>query len=308
MRTQVSCDALAKWSSSTVHWLRRQHVDLRQWKKILPNLWCYFKTTEQGLPPLHADGYFCPTAPALPSPTEPGDSLHTGLVLREISIVASFASANVQTLGKGPDGHAGKLDYIQQQFVEHGVCVIGVQEARTDESFATMHGPYLRLASGSDRGHHGVELWLSKTHPFGYDNGVPCYFRPQDVIVLHRDPRRLLARITHPCLEVLLMVLHAPQSGREYEERKEWWQSTTELVARHYHLAPVFIMLPLDLLMTFIAIMTTSLRPTRISCAPLLKQLAWLLLPPLTFTKETGLHGQVPMDLYKGVLTMLWSP
>ena len=60
------CDALAKWSSSTVHWMKRQQIDLRQWKLIIPNLWWYFNTTEHGLPPLHEDGYFCTPPPVNP--------------------------------------------------------------------------------------------------------------------------------------------------------------------------------------------------------------------------------------------------
>ena len=236
------CDALAKWSSSTVHWMKRQQIDLRQWKLIIPNLWWYFNTAEHGLPPLHKDGYFCTPPPALPDLVAQADEPRPVDIPREIAISVSLVSANVQTLGKGPDGHAGKLDYIQQQFVEHGVCVAGIQEARTDESFATKQGSFIRLASGSDRGHHGVELWLSKTQPFGYDRGAPCYFRAQDVIVLHSDPRRLLVRVTHPSLEVLLLVLHAPQSGRDHEERKEWWLTTNDLVTRFAHLAPLFVM------------------------------------------------------------------
>ena len=236
------CDALAKWSSSTVHWMKRQQIDLRQWKLIIPNLWWYFNTTEHGLPPLHEDGYFCTPPPALPDSVAQAEEPRPADIPREITISVSLVSANVQTLGKGPDGHAGKLDYIQQQFVEHGVCVAGIQEARTDESFATKQGSFIRLASGSDRGHHGVELWLSKTQPFGYDKGAPCYFRAQDVIVLHSDPRRLLVRVTHPSLEVLLLVLHAPQSGRDQEERKEWWLTTNDLVTRFAHLAPLFVM------------------------------------------------------------------
>ena len=70
----------------------------------------------------------------------------------------------------------GKLDCLQQQFVDIGACVVGIQEARTDELFSQSNQTYLRLASGADHGHHGVELWLALTIPFGHYKGRPRYF------------------------------------------------------------------------------------------------------------------------------------
>lgn len=139
-------------------------------------------------------------------------------------------------------GFVGKLDYLQQQFVDIGACVVGIQEARTDEIFSHSNQTYLRLASGADHGHFGVELWLALTIPFGHYKGRPRFFSKKDVTVLHRDPRRLLVRVCNDFLDVLLFVLHGPQSGRDQEERKDWWEHTTRVVQRFEHLGPLFVL------------------------------------------------------------------
>ena len=151
-------------------------------------------------------------------------------------------TANVQTLGRGQEGFVGKLDYLQQQFVDVGACVVGIQEARTDELFSQSNQTYLRLASGADHGHHGVELWLALTIPFGHYKGRPRYFCKKDVTVLHRDPRRLLVRVCNDFIDLLFFVLHGPQSGRDQEERKEWWEFTTRVAQRFEHLGPLLVL------------------------------------------------------------------
>ena len=103
-----------------------------------------------------------------------------------------MVTANVQTLGKGPQGYQGKLHFLQQQFAEYAIHAIGIQEARTDEIFCGRQSDYLRLSTGHDRGHHGVELW-------------PCYFAAHHLVVLHKDPRRLLVRVTTPHLDCIFL-------------------------------------------------------------------------------------------------------
>ena len=240
------CDTLAKWSSNHVHWYKRQDVDLRVWKHVIPSLWWYFETERQGLPPMDATGVFHPVAPRLPeTDTQPAlnltDEKHRHKTM-QVHMTLSLASANVQTLGRGPDGYAGKLDYIQQQFHELGLCVVGIQEARTDEIFVTKKGQYIRMASGSDHGHLGVELWISQQIPFGYADRQPCYFCSQDINVLHRDPRRLLVRITNRYIDALFLVLHGPQSGRDIVERETWWTQTGDIVGRFNQIAPLYVL------------------------------------------------------------------
>ena len=236
------CDLLAKWSSHHTHWLKRQEVDLRIWKHVLPSLWWYFFPIAQGLPPFDSSGTFYPFAPDLPSKESPHDRQHEKTVYGSVQISLCMITANVQTLGRGQEGFVGKLDYLQQQFVDVGACVVGIQEARTDELFSQSNQTYLRLASGADHGHHGVELWLALTIPFGHYKGRPRYFCKKDVTVLHRDPRRLLVRVCNDFIDLLFFVLHGPQSGRDQEERKEWWEFTTRVAQRFEHLGPLLVL------------------------------------------------------------------
>jgi len=43
-------------------------------------------------------------------------------------------------------------------------------------------------------------------------------------------------------LDVLFLVLHAPQRGRDLEERKLWWAKTADIVQQFFHFAPLFVL------------------------------------------------------------------
>ena len=188
----------------------------------------YLADDSAGLPPKTGAGHFCVEPPCLPAqraeepPPEPA-------VQREAFTTLSMVTANVQTLGKGPQGYQGKLHFLQQQFAEYAIHAIGIQEARTDEIFCGRQSDYLRLSTGHDRGHHGVELW-------------PCYFAAHHLVVLHKDPRRLLVRVTTPHLDCIFCVLHGPQSGRPAEERELWWTKTVDLLTPYKDIAPLYVL------------------------------------------------------------------
>ena len=235
------CDIAAKWSAKTVHWLPRQQVDLHVLGPVLPFLWMYLADESAGLPPKTGAGHFCVEPPCLPAqraeepPPEP-------TVQREAFITLSMVTANAQTLGKGPQGYQGKLHFLQQQFAEYAIHAIGIQEARTDEIFCGRQSDYLRLSTGHDRGHYGVEFWLSRTIPYAWIGHTPCYFAAHHLVVLHKDPRRLLVRVTTPHLDCIFCVLHGPQSGRPADERELWWTKTVDLLTPYKDIAPLYVL------------------------------------------------------------------
>ena len=105
-----------------------------------------------------------------------------------------------------------------------------LQETRTDQRFIkAARQPYIRYCSGHDRGHHGVELWLSTVQPLGYVDDAPVYIQPQNVVVTHKDPRRLIARIESALEPLCVAVLHGPQSGIDECTRETWWTETVQL-------------------------------------------------------------------------------
>ena len=71
-----------------------------------------------------------------------------------------------------PEGFAGKLGYLTEQFHAHALLIGGLQETRTPQGQCTSQ-QVLRLASGADHGHGGVELWVSLRQPYCYVDETP---------------------------------------------------------------------------------------------------------------------------------------
>ena len=120
--------------------------------------------------------------------------------------------------------------------------MVGIQEARTKEGLIFGKGPYYRLCSGHQGGHHGVELWISKTQPVGFIGSRPVLINRSDVTVLWKDPRRLLVHIETEVTALYVAVLHCPQSGQGVDTRESWWLETTELLSLHVDPMKLFVL------------------------------------------------------------------
>ena len=48
-----------------------------------------------------------------------------------------------------------------------------------------------------------------------------------------RTHRRLLVKVESEVLDGWFFVAHAPHSGRPRDEREEWWQQTSQILAEH---------------------------------------------------------------------------
>ena len=224
-------DAAARYNASTVCFSPRQGLNIQKWRTVLYHLWMIFGGPST---PALQDGGFDVSPPKLPDATRdlpqcfPAGQSTTSNTQGEMRV--SFATANVRTLSTGPTGYKGKIDFLQAQFDTLGLTIIGLQETRTDERYIkTRRLPYLRFCSGHDRGHHGVELWLSTTQPLGYIGKDPVYIQPHNVTVIYKDPRRLIARIESALEPLCVAVLHGPQSGIDECTRETWWTETVQL-------------------------------------------------------------------------------
>ena len=210
---------------------RPKTFDVRRWRHVLPHLWMVF-AKEAGMPQLTQHG-FDAQAPALPSRARPSAQIPPTTVKEvEVTFVLSLATVNVLSLSAGPEGHGGKVEYLRQQFRDICLNILGIQEARSPQSFSTA-GDVVRIASGACKGHHGTELWINLRQPYAYVLGKPQFFHRRHFTVRHADPRTLVVSIDAPFLTALILVGHGPQSGQTLSDREQWWHSCGDLCTKH---------------------------------------------------------------------------
>eukprot|EP00435_Cladocopium_sp_Y103_P050915 s299_g15.t1 len=221
-------DWLAQQERHRSFYCKRQRLSMQQWGPVLPHLWMFFSQND-GLPPLVAQG-FCVDPPSLPAPL-PDDVCDRAPLAITFKAFLGVCTANVNSMYCGEWGHAGKTAFLRQQFKSFGLNVMGLQETRTAEvCLCTDHT--LRLASGSENGHYGVEFWVNLDAPYGYIGQQAQYFCTSDFQVLHRDPRTMLIRAETQHLSFLFLVGHAPHCGHPAEHRQAWWDAFSELAGR----------------------------------------------------------------------------
>lgn len=233
-------DFLAKTEAAHGHKLQRQQVDLQKWKPYLPFLWMIVDQTA-GVPQLTHRGFDI-SPPNLPSAhgSSVCDVPHRARRSAQLSL--SLATANIGSLFIGPEGYAGKLQYLREQMHSFKFNIIGLQETRSPSGMSTADD-ILRLAGGAHRGQFGVEIWISLTQPIGFVGTKPIFLKKSHAQIVHADPRRLLARLDHPAFQCFILTAHAPQSGRPREERQHWWSETNEILHKHCKAIPLVVLI-----------------------------------------------------------------
>ena len=223
-------DIAAKRECAQSFYLPRQRLDMNFWKEVFPHLWMILAGPKWGLPQWHSGGFDIPPPALPPAEAPPGRQLHYKVKKRQISFAFSMATANIQSLYRGPAGHAGKLHYLYGQMRSFNLNCLGIQEARTEPG-TTCSTNILRLSSGHLEGQLGVELWIDLNMAIGHDSGRrPLYVRRSDFQVVHADPRRLLVKMDSLAWTAWWLVLHAPHSGHSLRDRKHWWETTSEIL------------------------------------------------------------------------------
>eukprot|EP00435_Cladocopium_sp_Y103_P050288 s1539_g15.t1 len=242
-------DFVAKREAMKTFLHRRPNLDLNDWRPRLEHLWMVF-ASQLGLPKWKDGGFDVP-APALPaSHVQVPPSEQTQQQFHYVESAISLATANVQSLSRGPQGHGGKLHYLQSQMKSMGINCLGIQEARTEAGMRVAND-ILCFASGEGPGGYGVELWINMHQPIGWQSkhrpskssAKAFYFQRSEFVVTHGDERRLLVRCSNSLFNSWIFVGHAPHSGRSRTERSEWWTSTQLLLQQHCDSAPLFWML-----------------------------------------------------------------
>ena len=126
---------------------------------------------------------------------------------------------------------------LQDQCVNRGYHILGVQETRLPKAstYATEH--FLVFNSAAQAGQSGCSLWVSRRIPFAAKDGQFLCLSLNQCHVLVSEPRLLLVRVRAPAVSWLLSVAHAPHSKRPEEEREAWWSRATRVIEgfRHAH-------------------------------------------------------------------------
>eukprot|EP00435_Cladocopium_sp_Y103_P017428 s5028_g4.t1 len=146
----------------------------------------------RGLPGWQDGGFDLPV-PQLPMPKADNKMKSQGQVDRtEFHCALCLATANVLSLSKSPEGHGGKLHFLQQQMKFYKINCMAIQETRTPAERSCSHN-ILRFASGALKGQLGRELWINLDEPIGWANarhpGKPLRLHRNDFCVVFAGPR-----------------------------------------------------------------------------------------------------------------------
>eukprot|EP00435_Cladocopium_sp_Y103_P048289 s1574_g14.t1 len=232
-------DFFAKREATQSLYLQRQQIDLRTWNHVLPHLWMLL-TASPDVPVFTAQGFDI-GAPQLPMGAVPSEREAPQMEAMS-QITLSVCSANVRSLYSKPQGHAGKLDYLRQQMKLLHINVVGLQETRTTAGSSCAEDIF-RLSSGDSHGHFGVELWVNLSQPIAQVHGRSIHLQREDLVVVHASPRILLVLHDHVMLRMWFLVAHGPQSGRDADEREDWWHGLSALVFQHVQSDPLYVMI-----------------------------------------------------------------
>ncbi|CAL1139932.1 unnamed protein product [Cladocopium goreaui] len=222
------CDHIAKVEGRKGFFLKRPKLDLATWRPIIPFLWMLFDTNS-GVPSFQGRG-FNVHPPDLPPVNDPRPCAQPMLRSKKVDFTISIATGNVQSLGKGEHGFAGKLAFIRSQFLALHINFLGLQETRSDEGSSYQHGVF-RLSSGHLQGQGGVELWCNLRQPSAFVDRKEIYLQRKHFCVAHRDHRRILVRIQHDLWDAWALVAYTPHSGYSSSERSIWWSDTQDILS-----------------------------------------------------------------------------
>ena len=221
----------------------------REW---LAWLWVYIATLRN---PTHWPRQIGETLedPALPAPPLPtpkecaamlglkgSSSVDGASPSAEAHVEASFLTVNVQSLCsepvsnssvESPQGFPGKAGLLREQLAEWQVGVVAMQETRAPKNETIQSQSHIRFCSArDDQGSYGTELWFSKLVPFIHHDLTPVYFRVDDFLAVHWNPRILAVRFCRGNLRILFVSLHAPTNASSHQ--RQWWEEFKRLLDR----------------------------------------------------------------------------
>ena len=131
---------------------------------------------------------------------------------------------------KGVDWTAALL---REQFNSKQIHVIGIQETRGGQSGIIITSDYVRCVSAGSQGHHGCEIWFSRTRCLGRAKDSQVYFDNNKLTVLYSDTRMMFVHARPLGVSLIFCVAHAPHDGTEDNVKQEWWDALTRRTQKY---------------------------------------------------------------------------
>ncbi len=137
------------------------------------------------------------------------------------------AQFNVQTLLQFSSRKHLLANFIKQHFFFG--CF---QEARSPSGRSRCIDNVVMLASASDKGNYGCEVWVNlSSHVCVYD-GKKIYLTRDGVTAVFRSPRVLIVRCKALKFDVYIISAHAPycKSPTDCSSAREWWVNFSKII------------------------------------------------------------------------------
>ncbi|CAE8619154.1 unnamed protein product [Polarella glacialis] len=169
-------------------------------------------------------------------------------------ICLKFGSANVFTLGpavaldtcnKTTSYATARSSHLQGLMEQQQYDLVGIQESRTRADGTWTSGAFLVIASASNKGHGGCELWINVNKAYAKEGSKDVSWKATDFVVIHDDPQRLLVGVTTQLLQFDILVAHAPYAIGNVNEasRVSWWRDTRRIILSRKKCRPLDVLI-----------------------------------------------------------------
>lgn len=153
-----------------------------------------------------------------------------------------LGTANVLTLYPGQEfaSHymSARAESLAQQFLNHDLQIIGLQETRSRLEGHTMVAQFHVLsAPATSRGVGGIQLWVNKKLR---DKDMTIDVASHHLHILHASSQRLVVRLVCSGLRLIFLVLHAPVEDND-TTLTNFWKATSSNIPQQYREWKTFV-------------------------------------------------------------------
>ena len=160
--------------------------------------------------------------------------------LKPLQVNLRIGAANVLTLDCGAQVFQkqgklllGRVGFLQKQFADLGLHIIGLQETRSQGQVTRHNQHWWVFQSGcTEAGTHGIELWFTRRVPYGQDGSKPLLFLQHHFTVLAFHSRYLLLEVNAPAFQVHVLCVHSPFMTSAAMSPDQFWDQIESTIAR----------------------------------------------------------------------------